>query len=188
MTCCDPMKCSTPGFPVHHQLPEFTQIHIHWIGGTIQPSQPLSSDSRPTFNLSQHQGLFLWVSSSHQVAQVLKTLESPLDCKEIKSVLNTHWKDWWWSWKSNNLATWCEELTHRKRPWCWERLRAEGEGDERGWDGWMASPTQWTWVWVSSGSWWWTGEPGVLQYMGSQRVGYDWVAELNWITLLCSRN
>ena len=80
-----------------------------------------------------------------------KTLESPLDCKEIQPVhprgnqsWNIHWKDWCWSWKSNTLATWCEELTHWKRPWCWERLKAGGEGDNRGWDGWMASPTQWT--------------------------------------------
>ena len=70
------------------------------------------------------------------------------------------WKDWCWSWSSNSLATWCEELTHLKRPWCWERLKAGGEGDNRGWDGWMASPVQWTWVWVNSGSWWWTGRPG----------------------------
>ena len=64
--------------------------------------------------------------------------------KEI--VLSVHWKDWYWSWNSNTLATWCEELTHFKRPWCWKRLRAGGEGDDRGWDDWMASPTQWTWV------------------------------------------
>ena len=64
-----------------------------------------------------------------------------------------HWKDWCWSWNSNTLATWCKELTHWKRPWCWERLRVGGEGDDRGWDGWMASPTQWTWVWVNSRSW-----------------------------------
>ena len=68
---------------------------------------------------------------------------------------------------------------HWKRPWYWERLKAEGEGDDRGWDGWMASLTQWTWVWVSSGSWWWTGKPGVLQSMGSQRVRHDWATELN---------
>ena len=73
-----------------------------------------------------------------------------------------------------------EELTHLKRPWCWERLRAGGEGDDRGWDGWMASLTQWTWVWVNCGSWWWTGRPGVLRFMGSQRVGHDWATELNW--------
>ena len=80
----------------------------------------------------------------------------------------------------NTLATSREELTHRKRPWCWEGLRAGGEGDDRRWDGWMASLTQWTWVWVNSRSWWWTGRPGVLQFMGSQRVGHDWATELNW--------
>ena len=85
---------------------------------------------------------------------------------------------WMLSWNSNTLAIWCEELTHWKRPWCWERLRAGGEGDDTGWDGWMASPTQWTWVWVSSGSWWWTGKPSVLQSMGSQRVRHDWVTEV----------
>ena len=90
------------------------------------------------------------------------------------------WKDWCWSWNCNTLATWYEELTHLKRPWCWERLKAGGEGDKRGWDGWMASSTQWTWVWVGSGSWWWTGRPGVLQFMGSQRVRHDWATELNW--------
>ena len=67
-----------------------------------------------------------------------------------------------------------------KRPWCWERLKAIGEGDDRGWDGWMASPTPWTWVWVNSGSWWWTGIPGVLQSMWVRRVGHDWTTELNW--------
>ena len=68
-----------------------------------------------------------------------------------------------------------------ERPWWWERLRAGGEGDDRGWDGWMASPTQWTWVWVNSGSWWRTGRPGMLQFMESQGVRHDWVTELNWI-------
>ena len=62
----------------------------------------------------------------------------------------------------------------------WERLRAGGEGDDRGWDGWMASSTQWAWVWVDSGNWWWTGRPGMLWFMGLQRVGHDWVTELNW--------
>ena len=72
------------------------------------------------------------------------------------------------------------KVTHLKRPWGWERLKAGGEGDDRGWDGSMASPTQWTWVCVSSGSWWWTRRPDVLQFMGSQRVGHVWVPELNW--------
>ena len=84
-----------------------------------------------------------------------------------------------WSWNSSTLATWCKELTHLKRSWCWERLRA-GEGDDRGCDGEMASPTQWTWVWVNSGSWWWTGRPDVLGFMGSQGVRHDWATELNW--------
>ena len=66
---CNSMDCSTPGFPVHHQLPELAQTHVHWVGDAIQPSHPLSSPSTPTFNLSQHQGLFKWVSSSHQVAK-----------------------------------------------------------------------------------------------------------------------
>ena len=81
-------------------------------------------------------------------------------------------------WSSNTLATWYEELTHLKTPRCLERLMVGGEGDNRRWDGWMASPTQWTWVWVSSRSWWWTGRLSVLQSMGSQKVRYDWVTEL----------
>ena len=64
--------------------------------------------------------------------------------------------------------------------WCWEGFGAGGEGDNRGWDGWMASLTRSTWLWVNSGSWGWTGRPGVLWFMGSQRVGHDWVTELNW--------
>ena len=80
-----------------------------------------------------------------------------------------YWKDWCWSWNSNTLATWWDELTHLKRPWCWERLRAGGEGDNRGWDVWMASLTQWTGVWVDSGCWWWTGSPGVLWFMESDK-------------------
>ena len=85
--------------------------------------------------------------------------------------MNIHWKDWCWSFST--LATWCKELTNRKRPWCWERLKTGGEGDGRGWDGWMVSPTRWTWVWASSRSWWWTGKPVVVQTIGSQN-------ELNW--------
>ena len=110
-----------------------------------------------------------------------KTLESPLDSKEIQPVHPKGNQSWIFIWRtdaeaenSNTLATWCEELTHWKRPWCWERLKAGGEGDDREWDGWMASLTQWTWVWVDSGSWWWTGRPGMLWFMGWQRVGHEW--------------
>ena len=98
--------------------------------------------------------------------------------KEINP--NIHWNDWCWSWNSNPLATWCEELTHLKRPGCWKRLKAGGEGADRGWDGWMAPPTRWTWVWASSGSWWWIGKTGVLQSIGLQRVRHYWTIELNW--------
>ena len=77
------------------------------------------------------------------------------------------------------MATSCEELTHWKRPWCWEGLGAGGEADDRGWDSWMASLTRWTWVWMNSGSWSWTGSPGMLLFMGLQRVGHIWATELN---------
>ena len=98
---------------------------------------------------------------------------------------------WKVSWESHDDPEWCraleyfriwicEELTHWKRLWCWDGLGAGGEEDDRGWDGWMASLTWWTWVWVNSGSWWWTGRPGVLRFMGSQRVGHDWVTDLIW--------
>ena len=94
-----------------------------------------------------------------------------------KSNLNIHWKDWCWSWSSNTLATWCKEVVHWKRPQCWERLKAEGEGDNRRQDGLMASPTQWTWVWANSRRQWKAGKPGMLQSMGSQRVRHDWATE-----------
>ena len=111
----------------------------------------------------------------------------PTSPSQRRSVLGVLWKEWCWSWNSSTLATSCEELTHWKRLWCWEVLGAGGEGDDRGWDGWkdgwMAAPTRCTWVWVNSGSWWWTGRPGVLRFRGSQRVGHDWVTELNWSEL-----
>ena len=94
----------------------------------------------------------------------------------LKEIRNIHWKDWSWSWDSNTLPTWCEVLTHLKRPWCWERSRAGGEGDNRGWDGWMASPTQWTWVLANTPRWCRTRKPG-LHSLGSQRVGLNtWTA------------
>ena len=77
------------------------------------------------------------------------------------------------------ILTSLKNQTWPKWPWCWERLRAGGEGDDRGWDGWMASLTQWTWVWVDSRSWSWTGRPGMLRFMGSQRVRHNWATELN---------
>ena len=109
-----------------------------------------------------------------------KTLESPLDCKEIEPVHSKGDQPCDFFGRNGTLTTSCKELTHWKRLWCWEGLGTGGEGDDRGWDGWMASLTRWTWVWVNSRSWWWTGRPGVLRFTGSQRVGQDWAAELNW--------
>ena len=137
-TLCNPMNCSTPGLPVHHQLPEFTQTHIHRVSDSIH----------------------------HLIHCRLLLLLPPIPPSIGRNEAET-------------LVLWpCEELTHWERLWCWEGLGAGGEGDDRGWDGWMASLTRWTWVWVNSGSWWWTGSPGVLRFMGSQRVGHDWAIEL----------
>ena len=112
-----------------------------------------------------------------------KILGSTLDCKEIQPVyphpvLGVFWKDWCWSWNSNTLATYCDELTHWKRPWCWEGLKEGEEGGNRGWDGSMPSTNQWTWVWVNSSSWCWTGRPDMLRSMGSQEL--DMTEWLNW--------
>ena len=116
-----------------------------------------------------------------QTVGLKKALESPLDCKEIQPVkkeINPEYslEGLCQSWSSNTSATWCKELTHRKRPWCWKRLKA-GEGDDRGCDVWMAAPTQWTWVSANSGRWWRTGKPGVLQSVGLQRVRHNWVTK-----------
>ena len=117
-----------------------------------------------------------------------KTLESPLDIEEILPVNPKGNQSWLFIGRtdaeaetSNTLATWCEDLTHLERPWCWERLKAGGQGDNRGWDGWMVSLTQWTWIWGNSMSWWWTGISGMLKSMGSQRIRHDWATEQNCV-------
>ena len=122
-----------------------------------------------------HKDSWAWKNGCFSTVVLKKTFEGPLDCKETKPVHPKRNQSWIFIVRTdaeaetpNTLATWCEELIHLKRPWCWERLKAGGEGDSRGWDGWMASLTQWTWVWVSSESWWWTGKPGMLQFTGSQ--------------------
>ena len=98
-----------------------------------------------------------------------------------RSVLGVLWKEWCWGWNSSTLATSCPELTHWKRLWWWGGLVAGGKGNNRGWDGWMASLTWWMWVWVNSGSWWWTGRHGVLRFTGSYRVRHNWATELYWM-------
>ena len=116
-----------------------------------------------------------------------KTLESLLDCKEVQPVHPKGNQSWMFIGRTdfeaetpNTLATSCKDLTHLKRPWCWERLKVRREGDDRGWDGWMA---QWTLLWVNSMSLWWTWRPGILKSMGSQRVRHDWVTVLSWTEL-----
>ena len=115
-----------------------------------------------------------------------KTLEGPLDCKEIQPVHSEGDQPWDFfgrnDAKAEALVLWTPYAKSwlTGKDWCWERLGAGGERDDPGWDGWMASQTRWTWIWVNSGSWWWTGRPGMLRFMGSQRVGHDWATELNW--------
>ena len=113
-----------------------------------------------------------------------KTHEScPLDCRDPispsyrKSVLNIHWKDWYCSWSSNALATWCEEQTHWKRFWCRERLKAKREEGGKGWNSYIASLTQWTRIWANSGRCWRTSKLGMLQSMESQRIRHNLVTE-----------
>ena len=114
-----------------------------------------------------------------------------VNSKEIKPVSPKGNQPWIFIGRTDTKAetpklwpTWFEELTHLKRPWCWERLKAGGEGDDRGWHGWMASPTQWTRIWTNSGRWWWTGKSGMLQSMGSQRVRHDWLTEQQHIYIV----
>ena len=160
------MECSMPGLPVHHQLPEFTQTNAHWIGDAIQSSHPLSSPSPPTFNLSQHQSLF-------PVSQLFTSGGQSIGTSASASVLPMNIQDWfpigWTARRSNQsvlkgialeglmLKLKLQFLGHLmwradslEKTWCWERLRSRGEGDDRGWDGWMASLTQWAWVWANS--------------------------------------
>ena len=159
---------------------ESTWLHSKKSNPLIKPpTSHLSSESNEYSHHSQYSCAFYthtpWYWCFRTVV-LEKILESPLDStrRSNQSILkenNPEYSlEWCWSWRCNILATWCKELTLWKRPWCWERLKAGGEGDDRGWDGWMASSTQWTWVWASSRSWRWTGKPGVLQSTGSQRV------------------
>ena len=129
-----------------------------------------------------------WVSKNWCFWTVVleKTLESPLDYKEIQPVHPKGDQSWVFV-EGLMLKLELQYFGHLMRrvdsldkTWCWEGLGAGGEGDDRGWDGWIALLTQWTWVWVNSGSWWWTGSPGLLLFMRWQRVRHDWATELNW--------
>ena len=115
-----------------------------------------------------------------------KTLESPLDWKEIQPVHSEGHQPWVFFRRNDAKAETPVLWPPHVKSWLIGKdsdAGRAGKEDDRGWDGWMASPTRWMWVWVNSGSWWWTGRPGVLQFMGSQRVGHDWAIELNWINI-----
>ena len=155
------------------------QIHHFANKGPYSQGYGLSNSHVWMWELDHKEGRVLknWC---FQIVVLGKTLESPLDSKEIKPIILKEiklWKDWCWRWSSNTLATWCQQLTHWKRPWCWEGLRAEGEEGDRGWDSWMTSPSQWTWTWANLGRWWGTGKPGMLQFMESRRVRHDLATE-----------
>ena len=134
---------------------DFTLLtNIHLVKAMVFPVVMYACESW-TIKKAEH-----WRIDAFELWVLEKTLESPLDCKEIQSVHpkgNHPWifigKTDCWSWSSNTLATWCKELTHWKRSWCSERLKVGGVGDNRGWDGWMASLARWTWIWASSRSW-----------------------------------
>ena len=128
----------------------------------------------------------------HQTKKLEKTLESALDCREIQPVHPKGNQSWMFIGRTDaeTPILWPPDVKNWliwKDPDAGKDWRREEKG-MTGWDGWTASPTQWTWVWVGSGSWWWTGRPGVLQSMGSQRVGHDWATELNWPDLNSKRN
>ena len=119
-----------------------------------------------------------------------KTVESPLDCKEIQPVHSEGDQPWDFFGRNDAKAETSVLRPPHVKSWLIGKdsdagrgWGSGGEGDDRGWDGWMASLTRWTWVWVNSGSWWWTGRPGVLRFMGSQRVGHDWATDLVWSDL-----
>ena len=146
------MDCSTPGFPVLYPLPEFAQTRVHWFGDAIQPSHPLLSPSPPAFNLPQH--IFQWVGSSHQVANVLKL---QLQHQSFPWMNIQGWfplgLTGWISRLSKGLSRVFSSTTICKHQFfgAQQDLREGGKGGVRGWDGWMASPNQWTWVWANSG-------------------------------------
>ena len=154
---------------------------VHLVKAMVFPVVVYGCESWLQRKLSAEELMLLYYNVGEDSWESLGLQGDPTSQSLSKSVLNIQWKDWCWSWNSNTLATWCEELTHLKRPWCWERLKAGEEGHDGGWDGWMALPTQWTWVWASSGSWWWTGRPGVLQPMGVTK-SRTWLSD--WTELI----
>ena len=176
----------TPWKKSYDQPRQHIEKQRHYFSNKGPPSQDYSYSSSQVwmweldYKESWTQNWCFWT------VELEKTLESPLDCKEIQPVHSEEDQSWIFIGRTDAEA---ETLILSppgvknwlfSRPWRWERLKAGGERDDRGWDSWMASPTWWTWVSVNSGSWWWTGRPGMLWFIGLQRVGHDWATELNW--------
>ena len=157
-TLCCPLDCSLPGSSIHMIL----QARIaEWVA---MPSSRGSSWPRNQTCVSCTAGGFL--ATKHPKGDQSWGFIGKTDVESETPILWPPYAKSWQIWKDSEFP-------------CWERLRAGGEGNDRGWDGWMPSPTWWTWIWVDSSSWWWTERPGMLQFMGLKRVRYDWVIELN---------
>ena len=143
-------------------------------------TKPICTCHGTKYFLMEFKGIKGWGIKGGKIQREFLLSFGMYNMAEGKEIKNTYFPNSYLFDLKLRYINWFKELIHWKRPWCRERLRAGGEGYDRGWDGWMASPTQCTWLWVDSGSWWWTGRPGVLWFMGSQRVGHDWGTELNW--------
>ena len=136
----------------------------------VGPQRKLSAEELMLLNCGVGEDLRVFWIARRSNHSILKEISPEYSLEGLKLKLKLQLISW-----SPDAKNWLIG-----KDWCWERLKAGGEGDNREWDGWLASPIWWTWVWTSSRSWWWTGRPGVLRFMGSQRVGHDWVTELNW--------
>ena len=177
----------------HHRAPDWASCTIQQFPtscftlGSVNMSMMLSQVALPSPSpvCPQVHSLFLCLHSFSAHRLISTILFRVHMCTLIYNIwfsdlLQSAWQALGSSTSLELVEIYFLELSHWKSPWCREKLKAGEEGGKRGWDGWMASPTQYTWVWTSSGSWWWTGKPGVLQSMGLQRVRYNWATELNW--------
>ena len=181
LTLYNPMDCGMSGFPVYHQLLDSTQTHVHGVSDAIQSSHPLSSPSPPP-SIFPSISIFSNESSLRIRWPKYWSFSFNISPSNEYSRLISFRMDWFGLLSVQGTLKSLLQHHSSKASVLWHSalLGAGGEGNNKGWDGWMVSPTQWTWVWVNSGSWWWTGRPGVLKFIGSQRVGHDWVTELNW--------
>ena len=166
-TLYNPMDCSTPGFPVLHYLQDFAQTHVYWVGDAIKESWVPKNWC--FWSMVWRRLLRVPWITRRSSQSILKEISSEYSLEGLILKLKLQYFGYLMR-RTDSLE---KTLTLGK-------IEGGGEGDDRGWDGWMASLTQWAWVWVNSSSWWWAGRSGMLQSMGLQRVRHDWVTELNW--------